>query len=67
MGLRNQYLNKFLPARNKVATAQRGDSDAAGAASKPPLQFVHEPITDLDIPQPDRQAQRLSHGASSML
>ncbi len=49
MGLRNSYLDKFLPART---TAKPQQPEAAPA--RPPLQFVHEPITDLDIPDPAR-------------
>lgn len=52
MGLRNQYLDKFLPQRR---TQQQESQQPAQSAPDPSaLQFVHEPITDLDIPSPDR-------------
>ena len=52
MGLRNQYLDKFLPQRK---TQQQEPQQPAESAPDPSaLQFVHEPITDLDIPSPDR-------------
>jgi hypothetical protein len=52
MGLRNQYLNKFLPERKKQQ--QEPQQAAQSPPAQPPLQFVHEPITDLDIPTPER-------------
>ena len=54
MGLRNPYLDKFLPERRKQQQQQQPQQPAQSPPAPPPLQFVHEPITDLDIPTPER-------------
>ena len=53
IGLRNQYLDKFLPERKKQQQQQPQQTAQSSPAPRP-LQFVHEPITDLDIPTPER-------------
>lgn len=47
-GLRNRYLDRFLPERQTGPTASNGAETAS--PPMPELQFVHEPITDLSIP-----------------
>ena len=63
-GLRNRYLDKFLPPRRGTPQQQQppqqqfaqqpGQQQAAAGSAPPELQFAHEPITDLDIPSEER-------------
>ena len=63
-GLRNRYLDKFLPPRRGTLQQQQppqqqfaqqpGQQQAAAGSAPPELQFAHEPITDLDIPSEER-------------
>lgn len=62
-GLRNQYLDTFLPPRRKQgrkAAAQQQQDAANGSGEGEPerqrikLQFLHFPVTDLSIPTTDQ-------------
>lgn len=52
-GLRNRYLDQFLPARRRES--------AWDGATPTPLSFVHEPITDLDIPSAETLTRLLDN------
>ena len=56
-GLRNRYLDKFLPERRAGPTGSNGAETASPPV--PELQFVHEPITDLSIPDDAACASRI--------
>lgn len=49
MGLRNRYVDKFLPQRRSPTGAEEPPMPSSPVA--PELQFVHHPITDLSIPE----------------
>ncbi|BDA45071.1 probable cyclin-dependent kinase inhibitor 3 at C-terminar half [Coccomyxa sp. Obi] len=51
-GLRNEYLDTFLPPRRKQQRHQREDEEERMPRRK--LAFLHYPITDLDIPTPEQ-------------
>lgn len=53
MGLRNQYLDSYLPPRRKQQRHQPAEEEGTPRRK---LNFLHYPITDLDIPTPDQCA-----------
>ena len=70
-GLRNQYLDTFLPPRRKQGrkAAEQQQSAANGSGDGQPgkprikLQFLHFPVTDLSIPTAD---QCVPHGGNHL-
>lgn len=53
-GLRNQYLDTFLPPRRKQQRHQEEQREEERPKRK--LHFLHYPITDLNIPTTDQCA-----------
>lgn len=56
-GLRNQYLDTFLPPRRKQQRHQEEQQEEERPKRK--LHFLHYPITDLNIPTTDQCASTI--------
>ncbi len=58
-GLRNQYLDSYLPPRRKQ------ERDPESRKPRPQLSFLHFPIVDLSIPSTQQCAPCLDFSAHS--
>ncbi len=49
-GLRNKYLDVYLPARRQKKQDQGPMDPLPQQSKRPPLNFIHSPIVDLGVP-----------------